>query len=105
MTMDRFEETPDLFGRGMGSGTTEAIICEWCGMKYPENDPSDDSVKFTNFGGKTIAECCFEDIEDAVLRRMNDIIPWFKRIIRSRRKFVQNQEDLLHDLKRAMLKK
>ena len=32
--MARFEDTPELFGGGAGTGTTGNIICEWCGTNY-----------------------------------------------------------------------
>lgn len=91
----RFEDTPDLFGLGIGSGTVGAIECEWCGNVYNEDNESGDgdvidstidSVGFTNFGNKQICDCCFEKVENAVLARMDDILTWFRRIQDVRKK-------------------
>ena len=89
----RFDESPGLFGCGLGYGTSAEIKCDWCGTIYNEganNDNEDEipgeDVTHTTFGGKTICECCFEHVEDAVLNEMGFVLPWFRRIVESKQK-------------------
>ena len=37
-----------------------------------------------DFAGKQICDCCFEKIEDEILGRMRDILPWFARLLSAR---------------------
>lgn len=92
----RIEDTPELFGVGAGSGTCGDITCEWCGQKYNEgNDAAEDwdgdSVVYTEFAGKTVCECCFEKVEDEVLRRLPDAIPWYSRLLARKKDFVDGE--------------
>ena len=90
--VERFENSPDLFGAG-GSGTTNGLTCEWCGTEYPARDEDDDSRCYTHFAGKQVCDCCFGEIEQAVLSRMEDILPWFTRLLEARRaKLAGNDE-------------
>jgi len=82
----RFEETPDLFGGGMGSGSTDELICEWCGNVYERQPACGDSVSFTHFGNKQICYCCFEKVENAVLKRMPAILKWYRRLLDAKKK-------------------
>jgi len=85
--MARFEDSPDLFGAGFGDSTSRELICEYCGKVYNkgiDDDSSDDEgidVPYTQFAGKQICYCCFEKIENEIIRRMPDIVRWFKRRI------------------------
>ena len=81
--VERFEDGPELFGVGVGSSSDNGVDCEWCGVKWPAD--SSTSVCFTRFGGKQICDCCFGEIEQAVLERMQDILPWFTRLLEARR--------------------
>lgn len=97
--MERFEDSPDLFGRGMGSGTCGELQCDWCGKVHNKgcgnNNLSDVTVKFTYFGELQICEDCFGEVEQAVLSRMKDILPWYKRILDLRRKALDSADKAL----------
>lgn len=108
--MARFEDSPELFGAGVGSSTCGNITCQWCGTDYSGREDADgeasmsnDSIGFTRFGDFQICDCCFEQVEDAVLSRIHDIIPWFIRILQSDKQRLQNQENMLEELKRHLL--
>lgn len=95
--MDRFEDSPGLFGRGLGFGTSAEITCRWCGVTYNEgaNDDNEDEipgedVHYVVFAEQTICECCFPVIERAVLSHMPDIIPWYRRILDSNQRKLDN---------------
>jgi hypothetical protein len=82
----RFDDSPELFGCGCGGGTIGEIVCEFCGAVYNKgvgDDPPPDteSVTFTWFAGKQVCKCCFEKIENEVLRRISYILPWYRKII------------------------
>jgi hypothetical protein len=85
MGQQRFEDTPGLFGVGICAGTSSTLICDWCGTKYPEIDPIDDSRRYANFGDKQVVECCFVKVESAVLGEIQNILPWFTRLLEARR--------------------
>ncbi|MCE5212926.1 MAG: hypothetical protein LLG40_15395 [Deltaproteobacteria bacterium] len=96
----RILDTPELFGCGIGVSTLGDITCEICGTRY--NEGADDvgcyngeSVLHTTFAGKTVCECCFEEVENEVLRRIDDIIPWFRKILNGRK---NRAEKLLGEL-------
>jgi len=100
----RFEDSPGLFGCGIGTGTVGMVECEWCGAIYNvENEAGDgdvidatiDSTGVVWFGGKQICDCCFEKIEQAVLDNMDDILPWYRRIIEVRKKHVNKNDENL----------
>jgi hypothetical protein len=96
----RFEDTPELFGSGVGTGTCGDIRCDICGTSYNEGEDErevydNDSVTHTSFAGLTVCFCCFEKIEKEVLRRMPDIINWYTRLLQSQVKnFKLKQSDL-----------
>lgn len=101
--MARFEETMDLFGRGVGNGTLGNIACDWCGTEYPDRAyPLSDATPFTKFGDLTVVECCFEKVEEAVLSRMGDIVPWFTRILISDRRTLEQREGMIVGLREAL---
>lgn len=65
-------------------GTCGDITCDFCGQTHNfGNDATEryagDSVAHTEFAGKTVCDCCFERVESAVLSRMSDILPWYRR--------------------------
>lgn len=99
--MARFEDTPDLFGRGVGSKTNDGVTCDVCGRKH-RSFPDEDGVGWTTFGPITVAECCFENIESAVLSRMNDIIPWYIRLLKSSRLKLEARERMVAELRKAL---
>lgn len=105
--MARIEDAPDLFGCGIGVSTIGYFKCEWCGKEYNKDnedengdiiDASAPSILHTTFAGKEIGECCFGKIENSVLHRMQDILPWFKRILDSRDKKLQKYKDQLKSI-------
>jgi len=100
--MARFEDSPGLFGGGNGFGTTGKITCGWCGTKYPEGDSDDEITHFADFGDLKILECCFEKVEKAILAHISDIIPWFIRILRARRRDLLKKESAIHELDAAL---
>lgn len=106
--MDRFEDTPGLFGSGAGIGTSANVSCDWCGAKYEgrereDGEPLEDNVSIglANFGGLEICDCCFEKVEDAVLARMGDIIPWFARSLKAKRASLERFEGMVSEALRA----
>jgi hypothetical protein len=87
----RIFESPELFDGGVGTGTCGDITCEWCGNRYNEGSDetqcyNGDSVLHTTFAGKIVCSCCFEEIEKEILRRTDDIVPWFRKILNARKK-------------------
>jgi hypothetical protein len=103
--MARFEDSPDLFGNGMGSSSCGEIICEVCGKVYnkgigvdedEDDDEEGDSILNTEFAGLQVCECCFEKIENETLRRMPDILKWYKKIIASKKNQISEAEALLN---------
>lgn len=98
----RFENSPDLFGSGMGTGTYGEFVCDWCGSVHNsgcgDNNLSDVAIKFTHFGGLQIGEDCFEEVEEAVLRRMSDILPWYGRYLEARRRALERAESALGEV-------
>ena len=105
----RFEDTAGLFGVGRGMGTSADITCEWCGHHYTNREqtggeplPGSETIAFVQFGGVQVCDCCFGDVEAAVIRAMPDILPWFIRILQSRRLALKEQKQLVADLVAAI---
>ena len=102
----RFEDSPELFGGGCGSGSyaeekcdvCEAVHNEGCGASEDDDDLSEDSVSWTDFGPLHVCECCFEIIENAVFARMGDIVPWYGRILASQRDALERRERALKEI-------
>ena len=97
----RFDDSPELFGVGIGHGTSGDIECGICKAKYNQGaDEKEDyhdreTVNHTDFAGMTVCDCCFEKVEREVLRRMPDILLWYKKILDARlRNAVNGQVDL-----------
>lgn len=108
----RFEDSPDLFGCGMGIGTYGNILCEWCGKVYDgredesgdPNSSENKSISVTHFAGKQICDCCYEKIENEIISRMDDIIPWFIRILEEKHKNIHRFEAIIERLKEELNK-
>jgi hypothetical protein len=101
--MARFEDSPDLFGSGIGHSTCGDFICDLCKTQYNTgNDKTEnysgDSVPYTEFAGLVVCGDCFEEIEDEVLHRMPDILKWYKRIMEARKKDIDQGVALLDGL-------
>lgn len=87
--MTRFDNSPELFGGGAGTGTGHSITCGLCKTNYnedigPSNPIGGDTVNFTRFAGIQVCDCCFENIETAVLKRMDYILYWYNQILDDR---------------------
>jgi len=107
--MARFENSVDLFGKGAGASTSAEAVCEWCGTEYSGQENSGGEVfhrtgaiGFTNFGTLQVLDCCYEKVEKAVLSRMDDILPWFIRILESKRQALEQQEELVAKLRETL---
>ena len=94
----RFEDTPDLFGRGMGTSTSQSFTCGWCGTKIKGDESGYDTVGTTDFGSKEICDQCWEEVENAVLQRMGDILPWYKRILDAKKAGIAKMETKLKEV-------
>lgn len=102
----RFEDTPDLFGCGVGTGTCGDIKCGICRTTYNEGEDeravyNNDSISFTNFAGLTICDCCFEQIENAVFHRMPDILSWYRRILDAQKQKIEKADAQLQTIEGA----
>lgn len=92
----RFDDSPDLFGCGVGTSTCGDLTCDICKVTHNAgNDALAEvegdhiyrdavSVRETRFAGMTVCEYCFERIESEVLRRMPYILKWYTRILEAR---------------------
>ena len=107
--MVRFEDTNSLFGEGPGSSTYANVVCGWCGKEYTDREDDEgevlndnDAIGFLDFGDLEILDCCYEKIEQAVLDRIGDIIPWVIRILESKRTELEQKEALVAELRKAL---
>ena len=105
----RREDSPELFGGGVGSGRYAEITCEWCGAVHNKGCEDDrdggESVCWTDFAGKLVCDCCFEAIEEEVLDRLPDILPWAKRILTQTRDSLQRGLDQAQAVEQMMEEK
>lgn len=95
--MNRYEDTCNLFGVGIGSGSCGEETCDICGAVHnegctTEETLSEDSVTWADFGDIHVCECCFGRIEAAVLSRIDDILPWYGRILAAKRAELERRE-------------
>lgn len=83
--MARFEDSPGLFGLGMGTSTEGSIYCDLCGTTHNkeqgEEGQSGENLRIAHFGTFQVVECCFEALENAVAAHMGAILPWYKRLL------------------------
>ena len=98
----RFEDSHGLFGTNSGFGTTRALTCDFCHQTYPEKAVGDDGIAVDNFGDRQICPCCFEKVEKAVLENMGRILPWFLRILMSKKKTIEDLEQVVRDIQKAL---
>jgi len=102
--MARYEESPNLFGCGTGDSTSRELICEFCGKVYNkgiDDDSGDDEgidIPYTEFAGKQVCHCCFERIENEILRRMPDILSWYKKVISIKKEIAEDVEAILKSI-------
>lgn len=109
--MDRLIDSIALFGVDMGSSTQGNTHCDWCGAKetdreLPGGEPKfdSDSIKYDEFGNKQILECCFGDVEDAVLRSMHLILPWYIKLLETRQQTLNERYGNLRQIKKLLEK-
>lgn len=100
--MARFEESSGLFGQP-GGGTGGNIKCEWCGKNYTGRENKEgEAIFFDQFGRLQICDCCFGEVEAAVLSLMPRIIPWFIRILRRKRRQLTQYDVMIAELQRVL---
>jgi len=78
-----------LFGVGSGAATHGEFRCDLCGHVYFEGadddeDYDNDGVSYEQFCAWDICENCFGKIERDILRRMPDILKWYKKLLISK---------------------
>ena len=100
---ERYEDSPNLFGCGSGIATCGDFKCAICGTDYNHgNDENehyeDEPVIHTDFAGVQICGDCFERVEAEVLHRLPDIIPWFRRILASKKRKLNRAYDMMSGL-------
>ena len=97
--IERFEDSPGLFGCGAGTSTCAQQHCDVCGTTYNEGcDEEYDGgewIRWAWFGPFEVCECCFGEIEKAVLGRMANILPWYRRYIDAKKEKI---DKLLEEL-------
>lgn len=96
----RHRDTPELFGVGVGTGTCGDMRCGICGTLYNEGEDERaiydrDSVLHTDFAGLDVCECCFEAIETEILRRIQNILPWYRGLLNAERRHLRAAEKQL----------
>jgi hypothetical protein len=102
LIMARFIDSPELFGVGTGIATCGDFTCAICGVKYNNgNDETEnydgESVPVTTFAGVEICGDCFVKVENEILRRMPDILQWYKKILEHRAE-IKNVVDALANM-------
>lgn len=90
MIGNRIFDEPGLFASGIGGSTSGDIDCDWCGTKYrlregANGEGTGEFLEVAHFGKFQIVDCCFDDVERAVLDNMDAIIKWYRRILDNRR--------------------
>jgi len=76
----------NLFDSGTGCATHGDISCGICGTAYNQgNDESEDysgeAVTYTEFAGICVCGVCFPRVEKEIFSRMDDIIPWYRKLL------------------------
>lgn len=95
----RHEQSPGLFGVGVGGSTCGPVECGWCGSRYnagvTDDGPDGEWVGTAMFGRHEVCDRCFADVESAVLAYIDDILAWYGRILQRRRERDQGKADAL----------
>ncbi len=101
--MTRPENTPGLFGGGVGSNNADAgVKCIYCGKFYPKAKDENDTVSYTFWCGSKLVECCYEKVENEVLFNMKIIIPWFTRLLKRKSESHEGLKKLLAIINRSI---
>ena len=102
--MARFEDSLDLFGRPVGTSPNYNFSCGICGKEY-NKDGKDEDIGTTYFANVIVCEYCFEAIENEILGRMDDILPWFERMIEYKERRTKRDKELLDKVMSGLLNK
>lgn len=84
------------FGQ-IGYSTESELICGWCkgvhnkgiDVDMPGSLPGY-TVYHVKFGDLVVADCCFADLESAVLSSMPGIVLWLEKLLDQKQKEVDN---------------
>ena len=99
--MSRFEDTKAPFGGSSYHTAREGFRCGWCGTHYRKSEQSMSDtgpMHLFHFGNLEIAECCFGKLEDAIVQHMEDILPWYARLLRKRQEVLDKHRGMLRQL-------
>jgi hypothetical protein len=96
--MARFENTTGPFGTEANHCTYGEIQCGFCRKTYHKDGESDESIVIHHFGDLQVLDCCFEKLEQAVLEHMQDILPWYARLLRKRQEVLDKHRGMLREL-------
>lgn len=103
------DSTEDMFPfmTGFGSGTGYELKCDWCGVIHneglePDETDEGDDVHFVEFGSLTVADCCFDKLEAAVLACSPEIIAWLEYRAKRHEKFAESNHEMASRGARAL---
>ena len=91
-----------LFGKGIASSTGCELKCDWCkkihnkGFDVDRDGIEGDSVSYDCFGELTIAECCYDKVESAVLAHMHNILTWQDKRLKYQAKILNHEQEALN---------
>ncbi len=91
------EESSGPFGALTAETTLFDTKCGWCGTLYVDRGadgtlpPTTKPMRISKFGSLQVADCCFKQLEAAVLEHINDIVPWLARIAEEKRRCALRQ--------------
>lgn len=93
----------NLFGCGVGCSTCGDFTCGICETEYnkgndEKEDYSGESVVYTEFAEIYICQNCFDKVEREILRRMADIIPWYKKIATAKMEEAEREKQLIETI-------
>jgi hypothetical protein len=107
--MQRFEDSPALFGVTVGGGTSGNVSCDWCGKDFTDRQDANgeafdhsETIAIDHFGDKQICDCCFALVEAAVIQAMPNILPWYIRLLKTRQARLEELFGNLGKLKEAL---
>lgn len=101
--MTRSQDTPGLFGGGVGSNNADdGVKCIHCGKYYPKAKDENDTVSYVFWCGGKVVECCYEKVENEVLINMKLIIPWFTKLLKKKNESNEGLKKLVAIIKRYL---
>ena len=69
--------------------------CNLCGRRSGEK-----AVEI--LGGLLVGDCCFHIIDEAIWHRLEDITPWYRRVVSLRRQALDHRQELINQLTGAV---